>query len=307
MQSLHIKYRPKNLDDVVGQDSVVKSIKSQVKNPSSQAFLFDGPSGCGKTTLARLLAEGLDCQDIQEVDAATNNSVEDMRDITSNLRYKAFSGSGNKAIILDEAHMLSKSAWNSLLKSIEEPPEHVYWFVLTTEVGKVPATIKTRCVHYKLPSVGIDDIFDLLDYVSYHESLELPEEVLEVVSKNSSGSPRQALVNLTTVADCSDRQEAAKLLRTALDSKGAIDLCQYLVSKKTYNWQELMKYIGALEGQNPESVRLTIVSYFTSVAVNSKKEDKAAKALDILEAFNEPCREQDKMAQIVIALGRLAL
>ena len=173
-EPLHIKYRPRSLQDVRGQDAVVDSLTTALKKSTRpHSFIFTGPSGCGKTTLARILAEKFGCspQNVIEIDAATNNGIDSMREVTSTLRYNGFGDTPNKAIIIDECHALSKAAWQSLLKSVEEPPAHVFFFFCTTENGKVPETINTRCQSYFLKPLRFDDLMDLLEFVVDEEAL----------------------------------------------------------------------------------------------------------------------------------------
>ena len=150
---LHLKYRPTNLDEVIGQNAVVQSLKQQLTGQSTpHAFLFLGPSGVGKTSIARILAGMMKCDDanILEIDAATHSGVENMRSVTQMAQYRGIGESPNKFIIVDEVHALSKATFQSLLLSIEEPPPHVYWALCTTEPDKIPTTIKTRCAAYDL-------------------------------------------------------------------------------------------------------------------------------------------------------------
>ncbi len=150
---LAVKYRPQELSDVVGQDHMMPGLKALITKRNSHAGLFHGPSGCGKTTLARILAHGLDAgKNITEVDAARNTGIDAMRQVADNAQYNAFGG-GNRAVIVDEAHGLSKQAWNSLLKAIEEPPKHLFWFFCTTEPAKVPQVIRTRCSLFEVKLV----------------------------------------------------------------------------------------------------------------------------------------------------------
>ena len=166
--AIHVKYRPQRLADVVGQKATVKSLEATLKAKSpSHCYLFAGPAGTGKTTLARIMAANFGCDvgNMIEVDAASNSGIDDMRGVTSTLRYNGFGDSPNKAIIIDECHGLSKQAWDSLLKSTEEPPPHVFFFFCSTNPAKVPAAMTTRCQTYHLSPVKYDDLMDLLEGV----------------------------------------------------------------------------------------------------------------------------------------------
>jgi DNA polymerase-3 subunit gamma/tau len=140
MQDLNLitKYRPRTLADVIGQDNVVRSLQSIGKKKDTQVFLFSGPSGCGKTTLSRILAKmyGVEDNSVLEIDAASRTGVDDMRQLQEIVQYRPFGDSGKRAIILDECHRLSKNAWDSLLKVLEDPPAHIVWCFCTTELIK---------------------------------------------------------------------------------------------------------------------------------------------------------------------------
>src|ERR1700679_2452146 len=152
--NLITRYRPQVFDEVIGQDAVVRSLKATVKKKDAQIFLFSGPAGTGKTTLARLVAKAFGVEDKQvesgEIDGATNNGIESMRNIQDIIQYRPFGNSGMRSITIDECHRLSPNAWDSLLKVLEDPPKHVVWFFCTTNPIKVPATIKTRCAKFEL-------------------------------------------------------------------------------------------------------------------------------------------------------------
>jgi DNA polymerase III gamma/tau subunit len=292
--SLHTKYRPIALDDVVGQKDVIKSLKASFSAKArAHVYLFTGPSGTGKTSLARILASKFEVQpsNLLEIDAATNNGIDVIRDIMAPLQYQGFGDSPNKAVILDEAHMLTKQAWASLLKIVEEPPQHVFFFFCTTEISKVPANILTRCLSYKLKNVGSDDIFDLLDRVCAAEGYETDTNTLNEITKACQGSPRLALVMLA-------------ILEAPLESNEVIDLCRLLV-RGDLTWPVLQKTIKNLEDSAAaESIRIVCVNYLASCLLSSKSEKETIRMLGMLECFSRVCNPTDKMAPILIAFGR---
>ena len=218
------KYRPKNLTDVIGQEEICSVIEGSVKlNRVAHAFLFSGTRGVGKTTLARILAKILNCEklkidrveachncatcisienesnmDVVEIDAASRTGVADVREIIENINYKPVS-SKRKIFIIDEVHMLSKAAFNALLKTLEEPPSDVTFIFATTETEKIPVTVLSRCQHFSLQRVDLELIAKHLIQVSKLESFELDEESSKLIAQCSEGSMRDALSILENV------------------------------------------------------------------------------------------------------------
>lgn len=307
-EPLHTKYRPRTFDEVVGQDAVVRSLRRAVADGASRSFLLTGPAGCGKTTLARIAAAELGCapEDIEEVDAATNTGVDDMRGVAAQLMYRPLGG-GRRAIILDEAHRLSKNAWDSLLKIIEEPPDYAVWFLCTTEPTKVPKTIVTRCFPVELKPVRSADIEDLLTEVAGEEGLDLDEGVVRLCARSADGSPRQALVYLAACADVATVAEARELLRRAEDVPEAVELARLLVKRAP--WDAVQDLLGALAaaGTSPESVRQVVRAYAAKVVLGAKSRDQAADGVELLDAFSEPCGSDTSLAPIIVACGRVLL
>ena len=305
---LHIRYRPRHLDDVLGQDPVVKSLRAVLKEKSRpHAFLFTGPAGTGKTTLARILTTSFECDsnNVIEVDAASNSGIDAMREITSTLRYNGFGDTPNKAIIIDEAHGLSKQAWDSLLKSVEQPPPHVFFFFCTTVPSKVPETIVTRCHSYNLKQVRFNELMDLLERVCDAEQFDsIPTKHLEMVARAADGSPRKALVQLSMIHDAEDEDEVAVLLESPLENKEVIELCRLMVQEKL-TWEKVQFNLKALGDVPAESIRIVISCYLAACLMGSKSGRDQVRLLDMLECFNKPCNPSDKLAPLLIAFGRL--
>lgn len=306
---LHVKYRPRVLEDVIGQDQAVKSIKSLLSKPTRpHSFLFTGPSGTGKTTLARILASEFDCtsSNIIETDAATHTGIDDMRAITETLRFQGFGATPNKMIIIDECHALSKNAWQALLKSVEEPPQHVFFAFCTTEPAKVPDTVRTRCASYNLESVKFDAIRELLESVVEAENFDTPDHIIQLVARSCNGSPRSALVMLAMVYDLEDREEAGLVLQQPLENPQVINLCRALVGRSS-SWSEVKKLVGSMEDQNPESIRIVVMNYMAKALFGAKNVRDEIKIVAIMQAFSRPFNQSEKLAPVLLALAELLL
>lgn len=307
MTALHVRYRPKTLDEVVGQDVVVKALTKVIEQGDTQTFLFCGPSGCGKTTLARIVGHELGCQwkDLLEIDGATATGIDAMRVVQETLKYRPFGKSEVRMAIVDEAHMLSKSAWNSILKATEEPSPHVYWAFCTTEPGKVPPTIKTRAATFTLKSVPDKVLGKLFDEVCEAEKIELPGDIGDLIITEAKGSPRQMLVNLAVCRGITSIKEARTLLQSAQGSEVVLELCRFLA--KGGSWQKAMSIVTKLEDENPEGVRIIIANYFGSVAKGARSDQSAAAALSILDCFSTSYNQSDGKAPLLLSIGRALL
>lgn len=213
---LYRKYRPQTLDKLVGQEHIKKTLTSAIElGKIAHAFLFTGPRGTGKTSTARILAKSLNCKngptihpcgecescldimnsvpmDVIEIDAASNRKVEDTQSILEKIQYVPVHGK-YKIYIIDEVHMLTNHAFNALLKTLEEPPENVIFILATTEVHKVLDTIKSRCQRFDFRRITTDDIVKHLRYISDEEKINISDDALFTIAKNSAGGMRDSI------------------------------------------------------------------------------------------------------------------
>ncbi len=291
-QPLHVKYRPSTLEQVVGQDHIIGGLTSQL-NDKAQVFLFEGPSGTGKTTLARICASMLDCEVI-EVDAASNTGVDDMREVASKGNFVSLDGKG-KFFIIDECHRLSRQAVESLLKTIEEPPTNVYWAFCTTEPTKILKTMRTRCVTHTLNSVPWRRLMGMLADVAKAEGIEVIEDIIDVCAETADGSPRQALVNLTSVMHTKTADEARTALSRTSSAKEAYDLAKMLIDQ-SFRFGAAMEVLKEIKDTPAESIRQVVRAYATTVVLNSPENNWAR---GVLMAFEAVAVEQNQISDIV--------
>ena len=200
-ESLYRAYRPSTFDEVVGQDQVVTPIRESIAaGKIGHAYLFAGSRGLGKTSVARIFAKEIGCknQDLYEIDAASNNSVEDIRSLTENVYTLPFE-SPYKVYILDEVHMLSKAAWNAFLKTLEEPPKHAVFILATTELDRVPETVQSRCQVFEFKKPTRKGLAEVCAAIAKKEGYTLAPDAAELVAMLADGSYRDALSVLQKV------------------------------------------------------------------------------------------------------------
>ena len=215
-KALYRVYRPKNFSDVIGQEHIVRTLKNQIENNDvGHAYLFCGTRGTGKTSTAKIFSRAVNCtnlhndepcnecenwreiledktMDVVEIDAASNNSVDDIRELRENVKYSPAKAK-YKVYIIDEVHMLSQGAVNALLKTLEDPPAYVVFILATTEPHKIPATILSRCQRFDFKRVTVKDISSRMRYICEKEEIEADEKALNLIARNSQGALRDAL------------------------------------------------------------------------------------------------------------------
>lgn len=305
MEDLHIKYRPKTFANVIGHEEEVASIINAIHDGRGHTILLTGPSGVGKTTIARLIAAEVGCSryNLREIDAATHTGIDAMREVAEALQFKAMGNSKTKVVIIDEAHALSKAAIQSLLKVLEEPPANTYWVLCTTEPAKIIQTVITRCLVYDLKPIDANKIQALLKRVAKKEKIKLKEDILDLLVKEAYGSPRQALTYLQVCSTCKTRKQAAKMIGSAESSEPLMTLCRLLVRGRGITWPKVRKLLKNLEGTNNESIRLTILAYFTKCIMGTDDQKKVLYYLSIIENFDQPFNQSEKLAPVILALG----
>ena len=277
-RALYRKWRPRKFADVVGQEAIVTALQNQIAaGRIGHAYLFTGTRGTGKTTCAKIFAKAVNCLDttspdpcgecavckgidegtildVSEIDAASNNSVDDIRDLRDETAYLP-AVCKYKVYIIDEVHMLSTSAFNALLKTMEEPPEHVIFILATTEVQKVPATILSRCQRYDFQRITADKIAGRLEYVAGQENIELDHNAAELIGRLADGAMRDALSILDTCAGVSNTVDEALVRRMAgvTDRKYLFEISDAIAARDAV---KALQEIAALRQQSVDMRRL---------------------------------------------------
>jgi DNA polymerase-3 subunit gamma/tau len=259
-QALYLKWRPLNFDDVVGQEHVTRTLRNSLKTGRIRhAYLFSGPRGTGKTTSARLLAKAVNCLhddtdmrpcnecanciavnegrflDLIEIDAASHTGVDDVRELRDRIAFTP--GEGRyKVYIIDEVHRFSGNAFDALLKTLEEPPEHALFVLATTEIDKVPATIKSRCLPFEFRRVSLREVTDRLAMIASEEGLQIEQSALELIAREGTGSVRDSISLLDQIVADPEEVITLELTQRVLGTASARavrDLVAALIDQNT--------------------------------------------------------------------------
>jgi DNA polymerase III gamma/tau subunit len=272
--SLYNKYRPQSFDDLFGNKETIENLKKLIDKKQTHVFLFVGEAGIGKTTAARICAKELGSSPVStiEINSSNNRGIDTARDIIDKMQYISMDGNCT-VFIIDELHKTTNDWQNAMLKPLEDTPEHVYFFLCTTNPEKLIKPLKSRCSTFTFTPLSIPLTERLLKIIIRKEGIEIEQDVIEEIANNSNGIPRDALVMLESGISKNNLEEKAEV----------IDLCRALLNKET-NWKTVTDLLKILQGEDIENIRWAVMGYMSSVLLNSKNL-QAAKTLDY---FSEP-------------------
>lgn len=333
-QALYRKWRPLEWDQVVGQDHIIQTLHNAVSsNRVAHAYLFAGPRGTGKTTTARLLAKAVNCLeenlsarpcnqcehcqavnqgrflDLIEIDAASNTSVEDVRDLRDKINFSPNQGR-YKVYIIDEVHMLSTAAFNALLKTLEEPPAHAIFVLATTEVHKIPATVLSRCQRHEFRRIPVKEIVSYLQEISSQEKIEIDPDALILVARQATGSMRDAISLLDQLASTGQpvTLEMAQTVLGTAASQAVLDVIEGIITHDPANGLEVI-HRTLDSGSDPRQFARQLVEYLRSLMLirtgNADQIDATAE-IRARMAGHAQAMSMDDLLETISAFNRAA-
>ena len=320
---LYRKYRPQKLEEVVGQEHIKQALSNAITlGKISHAYLFTGPRGTGKTSTARILAKSLNCVegptvtpcgkcasciditntvpiDVIEIDAASNRKVEDAQNILEKIQYVPVNGK-YKIYIIDEVHMLTNTAFNALLKTLEEPPKNVVFILATTESHKVLDTIKSRCQRFDFRRITTDDIAKHLRYISDKENIKISDGALYSIAKNSAGGMRDSIALLDQVSILGESKEITEddinnlLGRISFDVLN--EMAQYIIDSDSINAVKILEKVYN-SGNEPIQILSNLMYYFKNLLI--VKNCDANTTIELTNLNEVQLKELDKQKEVV--------
>lgn len=321
--ALYRKYRPTNFSSIVGQDVIVDILKNSIiNNKVSHAYLFTGPRGTGKTSTAKILAHAVNClnftndicgecsicksldlndNDIVEIDAASNNGVDEIRSLRDNVNLMpAFCK--YKIYIIDEVHMLSTGAFNALLKTLEEPPSHVIFILATTEPNKIPLTILSRCQRFDFNKINMNDLVSRLKYIVNEEGRVVSDNILEQIAKISDGGLRDAINLLDQVLSLPDENiniDEVEKLSGKISTQSVYELFSYIINNDLVSILNFSTYMFD-NGKNYKDLADSMLSFLRDISINTEVPNYFDKSYsEILSKISISFNNLIKMSSII--------
>ncbi|MCY3574898.1 MAG: DNA polymerase III subunit gamma/tau [Chloroflexi bacterium] len=315
-QALYLKWRPLAFDDVVGQEHITRTLRNALaRDRIRHAYLFSGPRGTGKTTMARLLAKAVNCThtnvaqrpcnacptcqainenrflDLLEIDAASHTGVDDVRDLRDKIAFSPGEGS-HKVYIIDEVHRFSGNAFDALLKTLEEPPDHAIFVLATTEIDKVPATIKSRCLQFEFRRVSLHEVSARLAYIAANESLDIDQAALELIARQGTGSVRDSISLLDQIVTDPDERVTLELTQRLLGTADSLQVRELVAALVAEDLARGIQLINAAVdgGSAPRQFGGQILSFLRNVMLAQTA------SATLIEASEEERRQYDELA-----------
>ena len=320
-QALYLKWRPLSFDDVVGQGHITRTLRNSLKRGRIRhAYLFSGPRGTGKTTTARLLAKAVNCThedaasrpcnscaiciainqgrflDLIEIDAASHTGVDDVRELRDKIAFAPGEGA-YKVYIIDEVHRFSGNAFDALLKTLEEPPDHAIFVLATTEIDKVPATIKSRCLQFEFRRVSLQELTARLSFIADNESLSIEPAALELIARQGTGSVRDSISLLDQIVTDPDETITLELTQNLLGTANSLnvrDLVGALADEDISRGIHLIN-IAIDGGSDPRQLGQQIVTYLRNIMLaQTASADLIEASLEEKAYFEELAQKMDR-------------
>ncbi len=320
-QALYLKWRPITFDDVIGQEHITRTLRNSLKTERIRhAYLFSGPRGTGKTTTARLLAKAVNCQnadpdqrpcnacascmavnegrflDLIEIDAATHTGVDDVRDLRDKIAFTP--GEGRfKVYIIDEVHRFTGNAFDALLKTLEEPPDHAIFVLATTEIDKVPSTIKSRCLQFEFRRVSLMDVADRLERIAKAEGLNIERAALELIARQGTGSVRDSISLLDQIvsdpAEHITLEVAQRILGTA-NVRAVRELVQAIVVGDIPHGLHILNQ-AIDSGSDPRQLGMQVVEHLRAILLaQTASADLVEASAEDRELYEQQARQIER-------------
>ena len=320
-QTLYRKYRPTTFDEVVGQDIIIRTIKNEIKNNKlNHAYIFSGPRGTGKTSTAKIIAKTINCDnpenltpcnkcvnctlynnkqitDIIEIDAASNNGVDEIRELRNNVNLVPASGK-YKVYIIDEVHMLTIGAFNALLKTLEEPPAHVIFILATTEIHKIPNTILSRCQKFDFNKISVNKIKERLNFIIKEEKIDIEEDAITEIARLADGGMRDALSILDQVVAYSDSTITVDNIHEINGTIPQYELKELVENIINKNYNDIFEVIDKYDNNGKNFVKLSeeLINFYRNILLSLNAKEYLEKNIsysEIYEALQNKITEHD--------------